>query len=285
MAEGLLEYLTGHRDATGFVRVDTRQLRAWLSDMDASSRAGVRKAWLVGRSLNAEREKLDHGEVEQWEKARAKELGRKVRTLRSYRYLAESMEDANLALSMPIWLADKGLDAVMRAIRKVRKEQAGDTSTAAGTDVVAWKKRAKRLLKAVPVGRSRVELLRDHLEDVQRLLAEAESTPEAEAEPVEAEDLEEAEGPGPTVEEAGDLYVAHLRDTAVDRTELRASMWVANRLVARLGGQRLVAEVTDHEIARFKDALMHGAAPPVAGALTILEKLLNWWLGQGWVVW
>ena len=286
MAEGLLEYLTGHRDAVVAVgRVDTAQLRLWLRDMDSSSRAGVRKAWLVGRVLNAEREKLEHGEVERWEKARAKELERKVRTLRAYRYLAESMEDGNLAVALPIWLADKGLEGVLRAIRKVRKAQAGGTSMAAGNDVVAWKKRAKRLLKTVPVGRRRVEMLRDHLEDVQRLLAEAESAPETETDPVEVEGSEGTGGPGPTVKEAGDRYLAHLRDADVDRAELRASVRVVNGLVARLGGQRLVAEVTTQEIAELKEALMHGAAPPVAGGPAVLEKLLNWWRERSWVVW
>lgn len=72
MAEGLPEYLRGHRDAgVDAGRVDTGQLQLWLRDLDASSRAGVRKAWLVGRALNVERDKLEYGEVERWEEKQA----------------------------------------------------------------------------------------------------------------------------------------------------------------------------------------------------------------------
>ena len=51
--------MEAHRDAQlDVARVDTRRLRGWLEDLDASSREGVRRAWLVGRVLNAERELL-----------------------------------------------------------------------------------------------------------------------------------------------------------------------------------------------------------------------------------
>ena len=82
--QGILAYLTAHRDAhLDMAVVDTRRLRSWLEDLDASSREGVRRAWLVGRVLNAEREGVGHGEVLEWEKARSKALGRTVRTVTS----------------------------------------------------------------------------------------------------------------------------------------------------------------------------------------------------------
>ena len=49
--------------------------------------------------MNVEREKLEYGEVEEWEKTRARELGRKARTRQAYPYLAESLEDEKVALS------------------------------------------------------------------------------------------------------------------------------------------------------------------------------------------
>jgi len=168
---GILDFLVAHRDAQVDVeRVDGRMMKAWLAKMDESTREGIRRAWLVGRALNAERAGLRRGDVKRWEEARAKELGRKVRSLQAYRYLAESLADQKIALSMRLSHAGLGLDGLLRAIRKERKRLDGGESVAAVDKVVAWKKRAKRLLEAVPEGRAGVVVLREHLKDVTGLL-------------------------------------------------------------------------------------------------------------------
>jgi len=167
----ILAYLKAHRDAR-LVAVDDRLIRKWLADIDAGSRRGVRRAWLVGRALNAERELLDYGEVEAWEKARAKELGRTARTLASYRYLAENLDDRKIAESLQISDADRGVDALLRAIRRAKKRGDGPVPMTNTDKALAWKKRARRLLKAVPQGRLRTKLLREHLTAVRELLGE-----------------------------------------------------------------------------------------------------------------
>jgi hypothetical protein len=126
----------------------------------------------VGRALNAERELLDYGEVEEWEKVRAKELGRTARTLASYRYLAENLDNRKIAMSLRISHADGGLAALLRAIRQARKKERGPTQVTPEEQVAAWRVRAKRLLKAVPKGRIRTKLLREHLAAVRELLGD-----------------------------------------------------------------------------------------------------------------
>jgi hypothetical protein len=106
----------------------------------------------------------------EWEKARARALGRTVRTIQSYRYLAENLDDDKIAVSLRISHADRGVDAFLRAIRRVKKAQSGGAPPTNTDQAQAWKKRAHRLLKAVPKGRVGVALLREHLEALRELL-------------------------------------------------------------------------------------------------------------------
>jgi hypothetical protein len=113
---------------------------------------------------------LEHGEVREWEKAKARVLRRTARTLASYRYLAENLDDDKIAMSLRISHADGGLAALLRAIRKAKKVQDGARQVTPEEKIAAWRRRAHRLLKAVPKGRMRGTLLRELLEDVQGLL-------------------------------------------------------------------------------------------------------------------
>ncbi len=168
---GILAFLTAHRDAQVDVgKVDGRMMKAWLADMDAKTREGIRRAWLVGRALSAEREGLKRGDVKRWEEARAEELGRKVRTLQAYRYLAESLADQKIAVSLRLSHTGGGLEGLLRAIRKEKKKLDGGESVAAVDKVVAWRRRAKRLLEAVPEGREGVVVLREPLGAVELVL-------------------------------------------------------------------------------------------------------------------
>jgi len=174
--QGLLSYLQAHRDANLDVRrVDSRRLRSWLADMDDSTRAGVCRAWLVGRVLSAERATLKQGEVEEWEKARARELARSRRTLQLYRFLADSLENEEVSAAVRANEASKGLRGVLGAIRKELKRQSGQAVPTIREKVAAWNSRARRLLRALPDVKGRARLLRAHLEDVTALLDEIES--------------------------------------------------------------------------------------------------------------
>ena len=168
----ILTWLNSHHDARlHAATVDLGTLRHWLQDMDASTRAGVRRAWLVGRVLNAQRELVPHGEVEEWEKERAKELNRKVRTVQLYRYVAEAMDEPKIATALRISQADKGLRSLVQAIQRERRKHDGPAPSPVDK-AAKWKKRADRLLTDVPAAGDQVGLLEAHLEAVQAKLKE-----------------------------------------------------------------------------------------------------------------
>ncbi len=122
------------------------------------------------RAVNAEKAKLPRGETEEWAKKRARDLGRSVRTIHLYRYLAEGLGDPRIVMSLQKSHADKGLAGVLAAIRKERRKQSGAEPPQAGDKVAAWRVRATRLLEGLPQVRNRAELLREHMMAVREAL-------------------------------------------------------------------------------------------------------------------
>ena len=268
----ILTFLNDHQDALlDVATVDDRKLRNWLADMDASTRAGVRRAWLVGRVLNAEKEKLEQGESERWMKARAKELGRSPRTLHIYRFLAENLDNPEIATALQISHADKGLSALLRAIRAERKKQSG-TDRPAKSKAAIWRTRATRLLQALPKIDERVELLQELLEDVKSLLT---------AEGIDTEECIPPLPTGPTIRQATNRYLAHLRKEQRDPRQLQAATTLLNQFARAMGGDTLLADLSLRKIHSFATTLRH--SPTFATRLPVhLEAALRWWREMGW---
>lgn len=273
--QGLLTFLKAHKDARlDGEKVDTRRLRAWLMDLDASTRSGVRRAWLVGRALNVEKAKIPYGEVDEWVKKRARELGRTTRTLYIFRYIAEALDDNRIEMSLQKSHAEKGVNGVLHAIRRIRKKQSDGESPEIADKVAAWRKRAQRLLKAVPVGDLRAKLLQELLEDVKAML---DNEPERAAPAVG----------GQTVQEAVEAYIKHLRSSRVGGNELREAFGILNRFAAEMDEERPLADIGLGEVRAFAATVTTGVVRPVAldneGIPVALQKALDWWRLQGWL--
>ena len=265
----ILTWLNSHHDARLHVaRVDTSKLRDWLDDMDASTRSGVRRAWMVGRVLNAERDRVPHGEVEEWEKARAKQLNRNVRTLQLYRYVAEAVEDPKIVTALRICHADLGLKGLAQVIRRKRRKL--EPRPPRTVDKSAnWEKRAERLLKAVPASGDQVALLQAHLEAVQAKLKELKS--------------------GPTVREATGAYVKRLETAGRDEL-VPAARWTTELLVRHFSPRFPVHTLTTRHVREF--LRVHAGATHrdrrtrrVLGFPELYSSLataIDWWKRRGW---
>jgi len=170
--DNIISFLESHEDAKlKLDQVDTAKLKDWLADLDSKTRAGVQRAWLIGRVLNAERATLQHGDVEEWEKQKAQDLGRKVRTLQLYRFIAKAVDDPKIATKLRISHADRGLNGLVSAIRREQKKSTGDAENPEQRDKGAiWAARAERLLKALPDVEGRTALLKAHMVAVEKLL-------------------------------------------------------------------------------------------------------------------
>ena len=265
----ILTWLNSHHDARLHVaRVDSSTLRDWLDDMDSSTRSGVRRAWLVGRVLNAQRHRVPHGEVEEWEKARAKELSRNVRTIQLYRYVAEAMEDPKIVTGLRICDADLGLKALAGVIRRQRRKHDGPAPRSVDKSA-AWEKRAKRLLADVPSTGNQVSLLQAHLEAVQAKLQELQRSR--------------------TVKEASGAYVKRL-ESAGRLERVPAARWTMGLLAKHLSPQfplkslttRHVREfVKQHANARTRDRRT-GSVMGFRELSASLLAAVDWWKGKGW---
>ena len=265
----ILSWLNSHNDARLHVsRVDIGTLRDWLKDMDSNTRAGVRRAWLVGRVLNAQRDRVPHGEVEEWEKAQAKELNRKVRTVQLYRYVAEAMDEPKIATALRISHADMGLRALVSAIRRERRKQDG-LATKPVDKAAAWEKRADRLLGDLPATGDQVGLLEAHLEAVQAKLQELRKSP--------------------TVREASGAYVKRL-ESAGRTDRVPAARWTMGLLARHLSPQFPINTLTTRHVREFLRANANARTRDrrtgtVMGFRELSASLLaavSWWKSKGW---
>ena len=265
----ILSWLNSHHDARLHVAtVDTGTLLDWLADMDASNRSGVRRAWMVGRVLNAQRKQVTYGEVEEWEEARAKELNRNVRTIQLYRYVAEAMEDPKIVTALRISDADLGLKALAQVIRRKRRKRETPSPRPVNKSA-GWKKRADRLLSDLPATADQVGLLEDHLEAVEAKLKELRKSP--------------------TVQEASAAYVRRL-DTAGRNERVPAARWTMGLLAKYLSPQFPMQALTTRQVRDFLKA--HSRArirDRRTGTIMDFRELsvsllaaVDWWTRKGW---
>ena len=314
----IVSWLNSHDDARLDVeRVTTGTLRDWLEDMDASTRAGVRRAWLVGRVLNAERAGLPHGEVEEWEQSRARELHRKVRTIQLYRYVAEALEDPKIATGLRISHADEGLKALVQAIRRQRRKHGDQVPRPAADKAAVWQAQAERLLRNLPSTPDQVDLLQAHMDAVAARLLElrAASAPPAESRPT-------APPPAPTVLSApptppppatptvlsapptppptllgNGLTLREAAKAHLDQLEtgdrpslLPAARWTMELLLADLSEEFLTRTLTDEHVRTFLRTHATARAPNrLTGTLMGYQDLhdsllaaIAWWSTQDW---
>ena len=265
----MLTWLASHHDARLHVaRVQTNTLRDWLSDMDASTRSGVRRAWLVGRVLNAQRNQVSHGDVEEWEKACAKELGRNVRTIQLYRYVAEAMEDPKIVTGLRICHADLGLKALAQVIRRRRKKH-GATTPRPADKAAAWEKRSKRLLADLPATGDQVGLLEAHLEAVQAKLQKLRKSR--------------------TVKEASAAYVKRV-ETARRPELVPAARWTMGLLAKHLAPDFPVSTLTTRHVREFLSTHANARTRNRRTRVIMdhrdlaasLLTAVGWWKRQGW---
>ena len=265
----ILSWLNSHQDARlPMARVEAQTLLDWLDDMDASTRSGVRRAWLVGRVLNAQRATVPHGEVEEWEMARAKELKRNVRTIQLYRYVAEAMEDPKIVTGLRIYHADLGLKGLAQAIRRRRNKHGGPPPRPVDKSA-KWEKRAKRLLNDVPATGNQVALLEAHLEATQAKLQELRQST--------------------TVREASGAYVKRVESAGRDE-RVPAARWTLGLLAKYLSPQFPLDTLTTRHVREFlrahADARTRDRRTGVSmGYRELAVSLLtavNWWKRRGW---
>ena len=116
----LKEYLSKHPDfAIPPGKATSQNLKTWLTEVDDHVRGSVRAAYLVGRALLVNREKLNQGEVTAWTDEQASKLGRSPRTVRLYMQVAGAI-DEDLAFPVPISVLDRPLCDIPRVIRNIR---------------------------------------------------------------------------------------------------------------------------------------------------------------------
>lgn len=165
-ADPLRDYLSEHADfRVSPAKTTTKNLVAWLAEVDVHARGGARAAYLVGRVLLARRAKLKHGTVAAWTNEQTASLDRAPRTIRLYMQVAEAIDE--LATPLPISVLDRPLRDVPRAIRNLRAGRDEDAGPLANPKpkigkVQQWKLSAKCLLTSIPKGTSRHDLLRAH---------------------------------------------------------------------------------------------------------------------------
>ena len=124
----LAEYLAEHADsAIDPATVGAKKIKAWLTEADGSARAGARSAYLVGRTLRAQRPK--HGKVAAWSEEQAAKLGRAPRSICLYMQVAQVI-DSESATPLPISILDRPLREVPKAIKNVRAGLAPDAKHA-----------------------------------------------------------------------------------------------------------------------------------------------------------
>jgi hypothetical protein len=279
-APEILSWLNSHADARlDTVRVNTRTLNQWLDEMDASTRAGIRRAWLVGRVLNAQRARLPHGEVEKWERGRARELRRKVRTLQLYRYIAEAMDDPEIVTGLRISHADQGLKALAGVIRRLRRQKDGRTPKPPRNKAAVWQARAERLLTDLPATPDQAALLEAHIAAATAHLKKLRSAaPPARPEPIR-----------PSLRDAARAHLEQLQAQG-QQNILQAARWTMGLLVADLSGQFPTQQLTEQHLRTFLDNHANarsrnsntGAPLRFRDLHASLFTAIAWWSTQGW---
>jgi hypothetical protein len=131
------------------------------------------------------------------------------------------------------------------------------------------------LLRALPKVDERIELLQELLEDVKSMLA---------AEGIETDECAPPEPPptSPTVRQATDRFLAHLKQDRLTTRELRAATTLLNRFARTMGESAPLATLTLRKIHSFTATLRQN--PTFATRLPVhLEAALRWWREMGWL--
>jgi len=124
----------------------------WSQAADGHQRNGTKNALRVGRVLLYRREALKHGEAAAWTERTTTLLGKGETTIRLYMRVARFVE-AESATPLPIFILDRPLRDLPRAIRNVKDGRAPDAvppkNQSQGTVLASWQQARKRLLAGV----------------------------------------------------------------------------------------------------------------------------------------
>jgi hypothetical protein len=240
---------------------------------------------------------------------RARELGRGVRTLASYRYIAESLGREIIAETLQLSHVDGGVDGFLRAIRRLRAKGGGSEGGTVDKGR-AWRKRAQRLLVELPDSEGRVEMLREHIEAAQALLAEltgGESGDSDSSDMVPSrtpptgrprggddaglQDMVPSRTPPTGRPRGGDHkgvagavteYLEYIAKGPATDKEVREATRLLRRFAVAVGARRPLSSIGSEEIREFVASLPRALARRGGALPAALAGAIGWWWEMGW---